>query len=203
MFDIATVQFDHQGLVPVIVQHAQTGQVLTLAYANREALEKTQATRELHFWSRSRQELWHKGATSGNTQHVRSMRFDCDRDAILAFVDPAGPACHTGAVSCFQADVDDDLQINEVLSELVGVIENRQSVRDTASSYTAKLLADPQFAAEKVLEEANELVVAVAGESDRRIDEEAADLVYHLLTLIATRNRSVNDLLEVLRERRK
>ncbi len=95
------IKFDANGLIPVIVQHAQTGQVLTLAYMNRQALELTLASGETHFWSRSRQELWHKGATSGNTQQVVDLTLDCDRDALLVRVNPAGPACHTGADSCF------------------------------------------------------------------------------------------------------
>src|SRR5687768_13495188 len=148
MEDIA---YDERGLVPCVIQDARTGEVLTLAYMNAEALQKSKDTGELHLWSRSRDELWHKGATSGNTQAVRALRYDCDADAILALVDPAGPACHTGARTCFfRGDL--ALAPHEALPALERTIAERAAAAGAAGSYTAKLLADPSFTGEKVLE---------------------------------------------------
>src|SRR6185436_7116277 len=136
------IAYDERGLVPCVIQDARTGEVLTLAYMNAEALEKTEETGELHLWSRSRDELWHKGATSGNTQAVRALRYDCDADAVLALVDPAGPACHTGERTCFH---NGDLApaAHEALPALERTIDERAAAGDTGGSYTARLLADP------------------------------------------------------------
>ena len=137
------IAYDERGLVPCVIQDARTGEVLTLAYMNAEALAKTRETGELHLWSRSRDELWHKGATSGNTQAVRALRYDCDADAVLALVDPAGPACHTGARTCFH-NGDATLTEQEALPALERTIAERAAGGDTAGSYTAQLLADPR-----------------------------------------------------------
>src|SRR3954470_17014051 len=139
------VQFDERGLVPVVIQDWRTGEVLTLAYANEEALARTRETGELHLWSRSRGELWHKGATSGNTQKVRALRVDCDGDAVLALVEPNGPACHTGARTCFHNGELEPPAPHEALPILERTIAERRAAADPGASYTARLLADPQF----------------------------------------------------------
>lgn len=188
--------FDDRGLVPVIVQDARSGEVLTLAYANQEALDRTRETGEAHFWSRSRDELWHKGATSGNTQAVRAIRVDCDADAVLYLVDPAGPACHTGARTCFH-----DGDLTPVAIEALAHLD-RNSADPNPGGYTEQLLADPALAREKVLEEAEEVVRATREESDERVAEEAADVLFHLSVLLRTRGLSLADAEEVLNGRR-
>lgn len=210
-----TVRFDDAGLVPVVIQDWSTGEVLTLAYANDEALRLTRETGELHLWSRSRNELWHKGATSGNVQRVRALRIDCDQDAVLALVEPAGPACHTDARTCFHAPGAPEgpaadawvggehqpLAPHEVLPDLVRVLAERRADAPEGS-YTAQLLNDRDFAGGKVEEEAEEVFRAAREETDDRVDNEAADLLYHLLALIQGRDRTLDDVLEVLRQRR-
>src|SRR3954466_14493339 len=194
------IRFDDRGLVPVVIQDYASGEVLTLAYANAEAVDRTRATGELHLWSRSRQELWHKGATSGNTQAVRALRVDCDGDALLALVEPAGPACHTGERTCFFTG---DLQPpapHEVLPALERTLRARQ-VQRPEGSYTVALLDDPRHIGEKVQEEAEEVARAAREETDDRVDSEAADVLYHLLVLLRSRDRSLADATEVLRER--
>lgn len=194
------VSFDESGLVPVIAQDSRTGEVLMLAWANAEAIELTRSTGELHLWSRSRQELWRKGATSGNVQRVVALRSDCDGDALVALVEPAGPACHTGARSCFAQGDSQQMVACEALPALERTIDERARERPEAS-YTVELLASPALAAAKVVEEAGEVGQAVAGESDERVDEEAADLLYHLSVLVASRGRSLADAAEVLLRR--
>lgn len=196
------IRFDDDGLVPCVMQDARSGEVLTLAYMNDEALRRTRETGEVHFWSRSRAELWHKGATSGNTMSVRALRWDCDADALLVLVDPAGPACHTGARSCFH-NGELEPQPGEALATLERTIEARKTAADAGSSYTAELLADPPFIGEKVREEADEVARAAAGESDQRLREEAADVLYHLAVLLAARGLSLVDAYEELNERRR
>src|SRR3954464_12401099 len=151
VLDPHDVDFDERGLVPCVIQDWRTGEVLTLAYMNALALERTQATGELHLWSRSRDELWHKGATSGNTQAVKALRLDCDGDAILALVEPAGPACHTGARSCFFNGDTDLAAPYEALPALERIIAERAQERPEGS-YVVKLLDDPPFAGGKVEE---------------------------------------------------
>src|SRR3954449_8968741 len=148
--DAAAISFDERGLVPCVVQDWRTGEVLTLAYQNAEAIEATQRTGELHLWSRSRRELWHKGARSGNTQAVRALRLDCDGDAVLALVEPAGPACHTGARTCFHNGETDVHAPHEALPALERTLAARAAGGDPGGSYTARLLADPPFIGEKV-----------------------------------------------------
>ena len=194
--------YDERGLVPCVVQDWRTGEVLTLAYVNAEALARTRETGELHLWSRSRDELWHKGATSGNTQAVKALRLDCDGDALLALVEPAGPACHTGARTCFHNGQLEPQAPHEALPALERTLADRARDRP-AGSYTAKLLADPQLIAEKVLEEADEVARAAAQEGDERVDEEAADVLYHLAVLLRSRGRSFADAAEVLSARRR
>jgi phosphoribosyl-AMP cyclohydrolase / phosphoribosyl-ATP pyrophosphohydrolase len=196
------VRFDERGLVPCVIQDWGSGEVLTLAYMNAEALERTRATGELHLWSRSRQELWHKGATSGNTQAVRALRVDCDADAVLALVEPAGPACHTGERTCFHNGDLEPPAPHEALPALERTLAERARERPEGS-YTVALLDDPARIGEKVEEEAEEVARAAREESDERVDSEAADVLYHLLVLLRSRGRRLADAAEVLRERRR
>ena len=188
-------------MLPCIVQDARTGEVLTLAYVNEESLARTRASGEMWFWSRSRQELWHKGATSGNVMRVQALRYDCDADAWVALVEPAGPACHTGERSCFHRG-DMELQPAEALPALERTIGERRTA-DPAESYTARLLAQPGEIGAKVEEEAEEVARAAREESDQRVAEEAADVLYHLTVLLASRGLSLADAYEVLGERRR
>ncbi len=192
--------YDERGLVPCVVQDWATGEVLTLAYMNELALQRTRATGELHLWSRSRDELWHKGATSGNTQAVRSLRVDCDGDALVALVEPAGPACHTGERTCFHRGELKPGARYETLPALERTLSERARERPTGS-YTVELLDDPRRIGEKVMEEAEEVARAAREETDGRVDEEAADLLYHLLVLLHSRGRALSDAERVLDER--
>ena len=201
---MTTVRFDANGLVPGIVQDARTGRVLMIAYLNEESLGLTRETGEVHFWSRSRQEIWRKGATSGNTLTVIEMSMDCDADALLIQAIPAGPSCHTGAESCF--DTPEIVQESLVPAELWPVIAARAADRPEGS-YTAALLGGGVDAVgRKLTEEATEVLLAAkdhaagTGSGDR-VTEEAADLVYHLLVLLAERGLAPNDVATVLRER--
>jgi phosphoribosyl-ATP pyrophosphohydrolase/phosphoribosyl-AMP cyclohydrolase len=195
------VSYDERGLVPCVVQDWGTGEVLTLAYMNQEALERTRQTGELHLWSRSRGEPWHKGETSGNVQRVRALRLDCDGDTLLALVEPAGPACHTGERTCFHRGELDPGAPYEALARLERTLHERARERPDGS-YTVELLDDPTRIGEKVLEEAEEVVRAAREESDVRVDEEAADVLYHLLVLLRSRERSLADAERVLDGRR-
>ncbi len=202
------VEFDESGLVPVVAQDAATGDVLTLAYANREAVEKTLSTGEAHYYSRSRAELWRKGATSGNTQRVVEIRVDCDGDALLYRVEPRGPACHTGETTCFFTTLSGDGTTNAtseevgfgaVVERLAGTIAQRHREMPE-ESYTAGLIrSGPERVAQKVGEEAVEVVVAALMEE--RLAEETADLVYHLLVLLEERGVGIESVAGVLRDR--
>ena len=195
------IAYDERGLVPCVIQDARTGEVLTLAYMNDEALERTRETGEMWFWSRSRQELWHKGETSGNVQRLKELRFDCDKDALLALVDPAGPACHTGERTCFHTG-----QLEPVAGEALATLERTIAERREApaeESYTARLLADRELVGTKVREEAEEVARAAREEPDERVAEEAADVLYHLAVLMAERGMQLSDAYEVLNGRRR
>ena len=196
------IAYDERGLVPVVVQDWRTGEVLTLAYANAEAVARTRQTGELHLWSRSRAELWHKGATSGNTQRVRALRMDCDGDALLALVEPNGPACHTGERTCFHNGELDPPAPHEALPALERTLADRAAKRPDGS-YTVELLADPPRIGAKVQEEAEEVSRAAREETDDRVDEEAADVLYHLTVLLHSRGRALADAEEVLNGRRR
>jgi phosphoribosyl-ATP pyrophosphohydrolase/phosphoribosyl-AMP cyclohydrolase len=200
--DELEIAFDERGLVPCVMQDWHTGEVLTLAYMNAEALRRTRETGEIHFFSRSRRELWHKGATSGNTQAVKAIRYDCDGDALLALVEPAGPACHTGERTCFHRGELEPGAPYESLPALERTIAQRAAMAP-AGSYTAALLADPARAGAKVQEEAEEVVRAVREESAERVSEEAADVIYHLAVLLRSRELSLADAELVLDGRRK
>ena len=195
------VVFGEDGLLPCVVQDWDTGEVLTVAYMNEEALGRTRATGETWFWSRSRQELWHKGQTSGNVQKVRDLRWDCDADTLLALVEPAGPACHTGERTCFHNGGRLPAP-HEALPALERVIAERRA-QPSPGSWTAKLLGDPPLIGAKVEEEAEEVARAARDESDERVAEEAADVLYHLTVLMASRGLSLADAFEVLNARRR
>jgi phosphoribosyl-AMP cyclohydrolase / phosphoribosyl-ATP pyrophosphohydrolase len=195
------IVYDANGLVPCVVQDWRTGEVLTLAYMNEEALRHTRETGEMHFFSRSRGELWHKGATSGNLQRLKAIRYDCDADALVALVEPAGPACHTGERGCFHRGEMEPAP-HEALPALERVLAERAETMP-AGSYTAELLADRARIAGKVREEAAEAAEAAANESDRRVAEEAADLLYHLAVLLASRGLRLEDAFGELNGRRR
>jgi phosphoribosyl-AMP cyclohydrolase / phosphoribosyl-ATP pyrophosphohydrolase len=214
--DAAKIRFDERGLVPCVMQDARSGEVLTLAYMNREALELTLESREIHLYSRSRREIWHKGASSGNIQRLRQLRYDCDADALVALVDPAGPACHTGERSCFYRDLEGTadpaedappvpgepaLTPYEALAQLERTLLARQKQRPEGS-YTVELLDDSSLAGSKVKEEAGEVVKAVNGESEERVAEEGADVIYHLAVLLLSRGVSMAEVLQILNGRR-
>jgi phosphoribosyl-ATP pyrophosphohydrolase/phosphoribosyl-AMP cyclohydrolase len=195
------IVYDERGLVPCVVQDWASGEVLTLAYMSAQALMRTRETGELHLHSRSRDELWHKGATSGNVQAVRALRLDCDGDTVLALVEPAGPACHTGERTCFHRGELAPAAPSEVLPGLERTVGKRARERP-AGSYTVELLDDPALIGAKVMEEAEEVARAAREESEERVDEEAADVIYHLLVLLHSRGRSLTDAERVLDDRR-
>src|SRR5947209_10928452 len=168
---------------------------------NAEALRRTRETGEMHFYSRSRETLWHKGETSGNTQAVKAIRYDCDGDALLALVEPTGPACHTGERSCFYRGELTPAAPHESMPTLERTIAERAATRPE-NSYTTRLLGDPQYAGAKVQEEAEEVVRAAREESDERVAEEAADVIYHLAVLLQGRGLSLADAEQVLDGRR-
>lgn len=200
MLDLDVLNFDKgNGMVTVVAQDATSGVVLMVAAADREALEHTVTTGEMHYRSRTRG-LWHKGATSGNVQHVVSLSADCDGDTVLARVSPAGPACHTGAVSCFGHAA----LASDVLAALDATIASRSAVpagTDTAPSYTRRLLADRNLRLKKIGEEAAELVTACADGDLTRAREETADLVYHALVALRAVGGSLADVRAVLAAR--
>lgn len=196
------ISFDERGLVPCVVQDEATGEVLMLAYANRKALELTLETGEMHFFSRSRDEIWRKGETSGATMAVRQLRYDCDGDAVLAIVAPAGPACHTGERTCFYRGFDGEPRRGafEELPALERTLKSRAAERPEGS-YTVQLLDNPTLIGEKVEEEAEEVVRAAREETDERVAEEAADVIYHLAVLLASRGVPLSAVMEELNGR--
>jgi len=203
------IKFDRRGLVPAVVQDASTGQVLMVAWMNREALRLTRETGQVHFWSRSRQELWHKGATSGNFMNVREILVDCDADTLLVKADPEGPACHTGERSCFYRrlmEAPDDATAEatgDILEELFGVILDRRKDRPQGSYTAALFQAGEDEILKKIGEEAMEVVLAAKGQGDDRLISETADLTYHLLVLLAARGLALADVERELAKRRR
>jgi phosphoribosyl-AMP cyclohydrolase / phosphoribosyl-ATP pyrophosphohydrolase len=210
------IRFDERGLVPCVAQDHASGEVLTLAYANEEALRLTIETGEVHFFSRTRERIWRKGEESGHVLKLKQLRYDCDGDAIVALVEPAGPACHTGERSCFYRELGgtasgekdapavpgEPLPVpHEALATLQRTLRSRAAERPEGS-YTVSLLDDPELIGEKVEEEAEEVVRAAREESDERVAEEAADLLYHLSVLLASREVPQAAVMEVLNGRR-
>jgi phosphoribosyl-ATP pyrophosphohydrolase/phosphoribosyl-AMP cyclohydrolase len=191
-------KFGTDGLIPAVVQDAHTREVLTVAYMNREALQLTLERNETYFWSRSRHQLWHKGETSGNSQKVLRVSLDCDQDAVLVEVEPRGPACHTGAYSCFGMEPD----LEGVLQELYAVIAERKEQRP-AGSYTTYLFnSGLDKILKKVGEEATETIVAAKNPDSSRLISETGDLIYHLLVLMVERGVTLDEIRQELKERR-
>lgn len=197
------LKWNADGLLPVVIADARTNAVLTLAYANREALEKTIAERSTHLFSRSRRKLWHKGEESGNTQEVVEVAYDCDADALLYRVIPSGPACHTGAPSCFhnvlysasqnEACHAEASSFTNAITHLETVLEQRKGA-DPASSYVAKLYSGGvDKIGKKIGEEATEVVIAAKNASHDELVWEAADLIFHLLVLLQAANVPIDD----------
>ena len=203
-FNIQSIQYNEQGLVPVVVQHAQTKEVLTVAYMNQESLEKTIATKETWFYSRSRKELWNKGATSGNKQQVISIRTDCDQDALVVEVIPNGPACHTGETTCFHKDVltpDEKVGSFGILADLVNVIQEREKTMPEGAYTTYLFEKGVDKIGKKIGEEATEVVIAAKNRDAQELQWEAADLLYHLLVLLQEQKVDLYEVLEVLQKR--
>jgi len=191
--------FDANGLLPVVAQDRESGDVLMLAWANAEAVARTAETGLAHFWSRSRKALWRKGETSGNMLRVVEARADCDKDALLLLVEPGGPACHTGTRSCFG---DSSPTAAGMPFELARVVRQRAQAKPE-ESYTARLIAKGQAAVlKKIGEEATEVVLAASGESNERLAEESADLVFHLLIALHQRGVPLARVMDELRRRR-
>ena len=201
-FDISKLKFDERGLIPAIVQDARTREVLTLAYMNEESLARTIESGETWFWSRSRNELWHKGATSGNTQSLVGLASDCDDDAIVVLVNPAGPACHTGARSFFDGGKPEE-EIGSVLANLYALIEARERERPEGSYTTYLFDKGLDKILKKVGEESAETIIAAKNEDGERLTSEVADLVYHLLVLLVARGVSLEQVGAELAQRRK
>ena len=204
------LKFDENGLIPAIVQDAVSKTVLTLAYMNRESLQKSLETKETWFWSRSRQELWHKGATSGNTQRIVSMKADCDGDSLVVQVVPNGPACHTGAYSCFAGEM---LPVEEsteksgsdryaILGELEQLIAEREAERPEGSYTTNLFEKGVDKILKKVGEEAAEVIIAAKNRDPQELRYEASDLIFHLLVLLREQKLPLEEVLSELERRR-
>jgi phosphoribosyl-ATP pyrophosphohydrolase/phosphoribosyl-AMP cyclohydrolase len=211
---IEEIKFDGQGLVPVVVQDANTLEVLTLAYMNAASLKQTLETKETWFWSRSRSSLWHKGETSGHTQRVTGIVVDCDRDALTVFVIPNGPACHTGAQSCFHNSLQGDEGSSEppgkaksgfgvVLDDLYALIESRKRDRPE-DSYTTYLFDQGlDKILKKIGEETSETIIAAKNEDPHALIREVSDLLYHLVVLMVERGLTLDQVRSELVSRRK
>ena len=204
---IGEIKFDERGLVPAIVQHANTRQVLTLAYMNRESLQRTLDTNETWFWSRSRSSLWHKGETSGHTQRVVDISVDCDQDAIRILVIPAGPACHTGAQSCFHNELQDaptdnvPAGLGVVLNDLFTLVEGRKLKRPKGSYTTYLFEQGLDKILKKIGEESAETIIAAKNEDPAALIGEASDLLYHLIVLLVERGLTLEQVADELTAR--
>jgi len=204
--NINEIKLDKQGLAPAIVQDAQTRRVLTLAYMNNESLQRTLETGETWFWSRSRQKLWHKGETSGYTQRVEKISMDCDADALLVSVTPKGPACHTGAESCFFNTLFDqntqaEANLGETLTRLYELIETRQRERPEGSYTTYLFDQGIDKILKKLGEEATETIVAAKNDDREALINEASDLLYHLVVLLVERGVTLKEISDELAKR--
>ncbi|CAF1822785.1 bifunctional phosphoribosyl-AMP cyclohydrolase/phosphoribosyl-ATP diphosphatase HisIE [Bacillus subtilis] len=197
------LRFNEDGLIPAIVQDAASKEVLTLAYMNKESYEKTLETKETWFYSRSRQALWHKGETSGNTQAVKGIRYDCDQDALLVLVEPSGPACHTGSYSCFTKEQTEEQAADRfgIMNELERVIAERQAEMPEGAYTTYLFREGVDKILKKVGEEASEVIIAAKNRDHEELKWEAADLLYHLLVLLREQALPLDDVLDVLKKR--
>ena len=199
------IKFDDKGLVTVVTQDANSGEVLMLAYANREALEKTLESRQAHYYSRSRNELWHKGATSGHFQDIVEIRYDCDQDAVLYRVEQTGAACHTGNYSCFYRTLSEpgNRSVGEVLGRLEHTIRDRLKNKPEGSYVSTLNKKGIGYMSQKLVEEAGETIVAALQKNDQELLQESADLLFHLTVLLQERGFSLKDVSKVLEERHK
>lgn len=200
---IERIRFDEKGLVPAVVQDAHTKEVLTVAYMNKESLVKTIESGETWFYSRSRQELWHKGATSGHTQKVVAIKTDCDQDALVVEVLPDGPACHNGTTTCFTEVVQQNTEVGsvEMIAKLVSVIEKREQEMPVGAYTTYLFDKGIDKICKKVGEEATEVVIGAKNRDAEEVKWEAADLIYHLLVLLQEQKVSIYNVLHVLKKR--
>ncbi|MED0701059.1 bifunctional phosphoribosyl-AMP cyclohydrolase/phosphoribosyl-ATP diphosphatase HisIE [Aeribacillus composti] len=201
--NIAELKFDENGLIPAVVQDAVSKEVLTVAYMNEESLKKTLETKETWFYSRSRQKLWHKGETSGNTQTVQEIRYDCDKDALVVLVIPNGPACHTGQYSCFSKESGGQVDGSrfDIINKLEAVIAEREAERPEDSYTTYLFEKGLDKILKKVGEEASEVIIAAKNRSHDELKWEAADLLFHLLVLLREQKLPFDEVLKVLKER--
>ncbi|MEM2944189.1 MAG: bifunctional phosphoribosyl-AMP cyclohydrolase/phosphoribosyl-ATP diphosphatase HisIE [Methanomassiliicoccales archaeon] len=200
---ISKLKFDENGLIPVIVQDAETNEVLMMAYANEEACKRMFETGKTHFYSRSRKKLWMKGETSGNVQDIVSIQLDCDSDTLLVRVRQTGNACHLNRPSCFEEVLYGDLsETASIIPELRRVIHDRK-MNPKEGSYTCKLLEDENKLFKKVVEEAAELIIAAKGGDRSQEAWETADLIYHLMVLLEKIELPIGDVYKILSERRK
>lgn len=200
---MSTIQYDENGLIPVIIQHAETKEVLTLAYANEEAVNKTIELGETWLYSRSRKELWNKGATSGNTQQVTAVRLDCDGDALIYEVIPNGPACHTGETSCFNETLagTPSLSKADMFKELTQLIRNREEEMPEGAYTTYLFTEGVDKICKKVGEEAAEVIIAAKNRDPQELSMETADLFYHVLVLLQEQKVDLDQVISVLQER--
>lgn len=201
--NIAELKFDENGLIPAVVQDAVSKEVLTVAYMNEESLKKTLETKETWFYSRSRQKLWHKGETSGNTQTVQEIRYDCDKDTLVVLVIPNGPACHTGQYSCFSKESGGQVDGSrfDIINKLEAVIAEREAERPEDSYTTYLFEKGLDKILKKVGEEASEVIIAAKNRSHDELKWEAADLLFHLLVLLREQKLPLDEVLTVLKER--
>lgn len=206
--NIEELKFDEKGLIPAIVQDAQSKEVLTLAYMNKESLQKSLETGETWFYSRSRNELWHKGETSGNTQKIVDIGFDCDCDALVVLVIPAGPACHTGNYSCFNESLLKEKATSQqdrfaIINELEEIIARREAEMPEGAYTTYLFEKGVDKILKKVGEEASEVIIAAKNRDAEELKWEVADLVYHTLVLLREQKLPLDEVLKVLEERHK
>ncbi|MFF2287660.1 bifunctional phosphoribosyl-AMP cyclohydrolase/phosphoribosyl-ATP diphosphatase HisIE [Peribacillus butanolivorans] len=206
--NLESIIYDEKGLVPAIVQDAGTGEVLTLAYMNKESLQLSIEKGETVFFSRSRNELWHKGETSGNTQKITEMKYDCDQDAIVVRVVPAGPACHTGATSCFSETIYQNKEAQQAvqtnvtfLTELEKLIGKRKTEMPEGSYTTYLFDKGVDKILKKVGEEAAEVIIAAKNRDAEELSMESADLLYHLFVLLQEQELPFQAVLDVLKAR--
>jgi len=201
--EIEKIKFDDKGLIPAIVQDSQTGNVLMLAYMNEDSLQKTLETKETWFFSRSRQELWNKGATSGNRQIVKELSLDCDNDTLLVQVEPQGPACHTGKETCFNNVTFKDEEPNrQIVHEIVAEIKKRRK-NPVEGSYTSYLFREGiDKVLKKIGEESSEVIIGAKNEDKQELTSELADLIYHSLVLMEISEVSLSDVKNELLKRR-